>query len=262
MIGDRMMRGSAYMRLGTGFVAFTILVACSNAFSPSTPVVFTDYRGQKPGVVHKITPHDLPAPFESKSVDNGPKLVPRPSNAWPEAPPGFKVEQYAVGLENPRLIRPAPNGDLFLAESRPGRIKVLRGIDSSGKAQTVEVFAEGLKQPFGIAFYPVGPNPKYIYVANTDSVVRFPYNNGELKAGGPAETVVASLPGGGRLRGGGHWTRDIAFSKDGKKLFISVGSLTNVDDPDTNTNEFHRADILVTNADGTDLQVYAWGIRN
>jgi len=250
------------MRLGTGFVAFAIFVACSNAFPPSTPVVFTDYRGQKPGVVHKITTRDLPAPFESKSVDNGPKLVPRPSNAWPEAPPGFKVEQYAVGLENPRLIRPAPNGDLFLAESRPGRIKVLRGIDSSGKAQSVDVFAEGLNLPFGIAFYPVGPNPKYIYVANTDSVVRFPYNSGEVKAGGPPETVVASVPGGGRLRGGGHWTRDIAFSKDGKKLFISVGSHSNVDDPDTHPEEFHRADVLVANPDGSDLQVYAWGIRN
>jgi glucose/arabinose dehydrogenase len=189
-------------------------------------------------------------------------MVPKPADAWPQAPAGFKVDQYAVGLENPRLIRPAPNGDLFLAESRPGRIKVLRGIDSSGKAQTIEVFAEGLKQPFGIAFYPVGPNPKYVYIANTDSVVRFPYNNGDLKASGPAETVVASLPGGGRLRGGGHWTRDIAFSKDGKRLFISVGSLTNVDDPDVNENEFHRADVLVTNADGSDLKVYASGIRN
>jgi glucose/arabinose dehydrogenase len=248
--------------VGSSIAAFGILVACSNAVSPSAQVVFTDYRGQKPGVIHKITPRDLPAPFESKSVDNGPKMVPKPANAWPEAPAGFKVDQYALGLENPRLIRPAPNGDLFLAESRPGRIKVLRGIDSAGKAQTVEVFAEGLKQPFGIAFYPVGPNPKYVYVANTDSVVRFPYNSGDLKASGPAETVVASLPGGGRLRGGGHWTRDIAFSKDGKRLFISVGSLTNVDDPDANANEFHRADVLVTNPDGSDLKVYASGIRN
>src|SRR5215831_1794742 len=252
-----MMRGSDCMRVGTGFVAFVILVACSNAFSPPPPVVYTDYRGQKPGVIHRITARDLPAPFESKSADNGPKLVPKPADAWPEAPPGFKVEQYATGLQNPRLIRAAPNGDLFVAESRPGRIKVLRGIDTSGKAQSIDVFAEGLKQPFGIAFYPVGPNPKYVYVANTDSVVRFSYSSGDLKASGPAETVVASLPGGGRLRGGGHWTRDIAFSKDGKRLFISVGSLSNVDDPDTNANEFHRADILVVNPDGSDLQVYA-----
>ena len=253
---------SVYIRVGASVVAFGILVACSSAFSPSSPVVFTDYKGQQPGVIHKITTRDLPAPFESKSADNGPKLVPKPADAWPQAPAGFKVDQYAVGLENPRLIRPAPNGDLFLAESRPGRIKVLRGIDSSGKAQTVEVFAEGLKQPFGIAFYPAGQNPKYCYVANTDSVVRFPYNSGDLKASGPPETVVTSLPGGGRLRGGGHWTRDIAFSKDGKRLFISVGSLTNVDDPDVNANEFHRADVLATNPDGSDLKVYASGIRN
>src|SRR5262249_47459636 len=103
------MQGSAYIRVGTGLIACAILVGCSNAFSPSPSVVFTDYKGQKPGVVHRITPRDLPAPFESKSVDNGPKLVPKPSDAWPQAPPGFKVEQYAVGLENPRLIRPAPN---------------------------------------------------------------------------------------------------------------------------------------------------------
>jgi len=256
------MRGSAYTRAGLSVVAFSIMIACGNAFSPSQPVVFSDYRVQKPGVIHKITAADLPAPFETKSVANGPKLVPRPENAWPQAPPGFKVDQYATGLQNPRLIRTAPNGDIFLAESRPGRIKVLRGLGGSGKAETVEEFATGLNLPFGIAFYPLGPNPKYVYVANTDSVVRFAYTNGALKAGAPAETVVASIPGGGRLRGGGHWTRDIAFSKDGKKLFISVGSLTNVDDSDTNANEFHRADILVTNADGSDLQVYASGIRN
>jgi glucose/arabinose dehydrogenase len=251
------------MRIGSGLVVVAILVACSTAFQPSTtPVIFTDYRGEKPGVTHKITPRDLPAPFESKSVDNGPKMVAKPADAWPGAPAGFKVDQYATGLTNPRLIRTAPNGDLFLAESKPGLIKVLRGIDAAGKAQTVEDFATGLNQPFGIAFYPLGPNPKYVYVANTDSVVRFPYAKGGLKATGPAETVVASLPGGGRLRGGGHWTRDIAFSKDGKKLFISVGSLSNVDDPDTHENEFHRANILMTNPDGSDLQVYAWGIRN
>jgi len=78
-------------------------------------------------------------------------------------------------------------------------------------------YATGLSQPFGIAFYPSGPDPKWIYVGNTDSVVRFAYNNGDLKASGPAQKL-ADLPGGGRLRGGGHWTRDIVFSQDGKRM--------------------------------------------
>jgi glucose/arabinose dehydrogenase len=126
----------------------------------------------------------------------------------------------------------------------------------------MEVYATGLAQPFGLAFYPLGPNPAYLYVANTNSVVRFPYHNGDLQAAGKPETVVAKIPGGGRLRGGGHWTRDLAFSSDGARLFISVGSHSNVDDTDNNPAEFHRADILVAKPDGSGLEVYAWGIRN
>lgn len=223
---------------------------------------FASYHNEKPGVFRQITVADLPQPYASRSVDNGPKLVRRPANAWPQAPAGFKVEQYAAGLKNPREIRRAPNGDLFVAESDPGRILVFRGISEDGKAQQTSVFATGLTLPFGIAFYPPGPDPKYVYVANTDSVVRFPYQNGDLKARGAPEMVVRNLPGYGRLRGGGHWTRDLAFSPDGKKLFVSVGSHSNVDDSDDNPAEYHRADILETNPDGSGLRVYAWGIRN
>ena len=115
--------------------------------------------------------------------------------------------------------------------------------------------------PFGIAFYPAGPNPKWVYVGNTDGIVRFPYKTGDLKATGPPENL-AELPGGGRLRGGGHWTRDLVFSKDGSKLFASVGSHSNVDDTDTHPEEFHRADVLQFTPDGKFLKVYAWGIRN
>ena len=223
---------------------------------------FSNYRNERPGTVRKITVSDLPQPYASKSVDNGPDLVPRPPDAWPQALPGFKVEQYATRLQNPREIRTAPNGDLFVAESEPGRVLLFHGIGPDGRAGSMSVFATGLTLPFGIAFYPPGSDPKYVYVANTDSVVRFPYQNGDQKARGAAEIVVKQLPGFGRLRGGGHWTRDLAFSPDGKKLFISVGSRSNVNDSDNNPAEYHRANILQTNPDGSGLRVYAWGIRN
>jgi len=203
---------------------------------------FTDAAHESPGVRRRLTAVDLPVPKPDESVDNGPPAVPRPPSAWPKAPTGFKVEQYATGLDNPREMRTAPNGDIFLAESQTGKIKVFRGITPDGKPQQVSVFAEGLVLPFGIAFYPSGPNPKYIYVGNTDEIVRFPYKNGDLKASGQEEKLV-ELPGGGRLRGGGHWTRDLVFSKDGSRLFASVGSASNVDDPDTHPGEFHRADV-------------------
>jgi glucose/arabinose dehydrogenase len=188
-------------------------------------------------------------------------VVRRPSDAWPQAPAGFKVEQFASKLDNPRLLRTAPNGDVFLAESDGGEIKIFRGLTSDGKPEQTQVFASGLNKPFGIAFYPPGPNPEWVYVGNTDSVVRFPYHNGDLKARG-ASQKLADLPGGGRLRGGGHWTRDIAFSRDGKKMYVSVGSHSNVDDTDNNSVEYHRADILEFNPDGSGERVYASGIRN
>jgi glucose/arabinose dehydrogenase len=188
-------------------------------------------------------------------------MVPRPANAWPIAPKGFKVELYATGLDNPRLLRLAPNGDLFLAESESGKIRVFRGVTPDGKPQQTSVFAEGLHQPFGIAFYPSGPDPKYVYIGDTDGIVRFAYKNGDLKASGSPQDLT-ELPGGGRLRGGGHWTRDLIFSKDGSKLFASVGSHSNVDDSDTHPEEYHRADVLQFTPDGKFVKVYAWGIRN
>jgi glucose/arabinose dehydrogenase len=222
---------------------------------------FTDAAHEAPGIRRHLTAADLPEPKPNESVDNGPTLVPRPDKAWPIAPKGFKVELYATGLDNPRLIRTAPNGDIFLAESQPGIIKVFRGVGADGKAKVEQEFATGLNLPFGIAFYPAGPNPKWLYVGNTDGIVRFPYKSGDLKATGPAENL-AELPGGGRLRGGGHWTRDLAFSKDGTKLFASVGSHSNVDDSDTHPEEFHRADVLEFTPDGKFVKIYASGLRN
>ena len=224
--------------------------------------VFSDYRSDKPGRVHRITLKDLPAPYATKSVNNNAKLLPRPEGAMPTAPSGYSVSLYAAGLDNPRLLRTAPNGDIFLAESRTGLIKVFRSKPGVDKAEVTEVFATDLKRPFGIAFYPLGRDPQWIYVGNTDSIVRFPYKSGDLKASGPSQVIVANLPSGGQLPGGGHWTRDIAFSQKGDKMFVSIGSLTNVDDPDTNAKEKDRATILEFNPDGTGGRTYVSGIRN
>ena len=245
--------------MGAGRRLCILVTACVAMLAAQA--VFTDYSQQKPGLTHRITPADLPAPYATQSVDNGPHLVPRPADAWPQAPAGFQVGLYATGLDNPRLVRRAPNGDLFVAESGPGRIRVLRGMRADGQAAQMEVFAEGLNKPFGIAFYPAGANPQFVYVAETGEVVRFPYRNGDVKARG-AKQNVTGIPGGGLLRGGGHWTRDIAFSLDGKKMFVSVGSRTNVMETDYNPLEYHRADILEFNPDGSGMRVFARGIRN
>ncbi len=219
-----------------------------------------DFTTDAPGVRRKITVDDLAPPYETPSVDNGPRrMVPRPKDAWPRAPKGFRVSEFATGLTNPRKIVTAPNGDIFVAESYPNRVRVLRDADGDGKPELNEIYAGGLGMPFGIAFYPPGPNPTRLYVANTDSVVRFPYKNGDTKAPGKPETVVPNLPGFARLRGGGHWTRDVVFSPDGKRMFVSVGSHSNVSDDDS---EKRRADILVFDPDGKDEKVYASGIRN
>jgi glucose/arabinose dehydrogenase len=243
------------------FIPF-VLFAQNKSDSAGGPPPFFDYSMQHPGAIHKITVADLPQPNPAGAANNHATLVDRPKDAWPQAPAGFKVELYANGMKNPRLIRTAPNGDLFLADSREGKILVYRGIEKDGKAEQTETYAPDLDHPFGIAFYPLGPDPKWVYVANTTSVVRFPYQNGDLKARGAAETIVEKLPGYAQLAGGGHWTRDLAFSLDGKSLFASVGSGSNVDDPDTHPREFHRADVLEFTPEGKFVKVYASGIRN
>jgi glucose/arabinose dehydrogenase len=217
---------------------------------------FASYSNVQPGVWRHITPTDLPKPFATQSSSNGPKVVDRPADAWPKAPAGFKVELFATGLTNPRLIRTAPNGDMFLAETGGGDIKIFRGITADGKPKEVSVFATGLNQPFGIAFYPLGNSPQWVYIGNTNSVVRIPYKTGDLKATGAPETLISGIPT------GGHSTRDVAFSKDSKRMFVSIGSRSNVDDPDTTPAEFHRANILEYTPEGKFVKVYGAGIRN
>ena len=237
----------------------TLVLAACHREKPYTPAPLApdalvtgeaalgDWTTDAPGVRRRITPADMPAPYATKSARNSPHEVERPSGAMPKVPPGFKVELFASGLTNPRMIRAAPNGDLFVAESEKNDVLVFK----NGEA-TPSVFASELHQPFGIAFYPPA-DPKYVYIANTDSIVRFPY------AGGPKEEIYGKVSGGGRLTGGGHWTRDIAFSKDGTKLFLSVGSRSNVND---DAAEERRARIFELSPDGKSERVYASGIRN
>jgi glucose/arabinose dehydrogenase len=222
--------------------------------APNAP--FTDFRYEKPGTTRKITVKDLPKPYATDSAQNGAEVVERPENAWPVAPAGFKVELFAAGLDNPRWLRTAPNGDVFLAESNPGRILVFRGMKDDGKPEVSEVFANGLTKPYGIAFYPPGPNPLWIYIGDTNEILRYPYHNGDLKASGKWEHI-ADLPS-----GSGHWTRAIEFSQDGKRMFVGVGSASNDDDADTHPGEKDRADILVCDPANCQLKVYAYGIRN
>ncbi|HYV61696.1 MAG TPA: sorbosone dehydrogenase family protein [Bryobacteraceae bacterium] len=215
---------------------------------------FSNTASLKPGVAHKITAKDLPKPGETPSGRSG-GAGSRPPDAMPQAPAGFKVNIYAgEGLTNPRQIRTAPNGDYFVTDTSAGQIKIFRGMTADGKPQENSVFATGLNQPFGVNFYPNGATPQWLYVGNTNSLVRFPYKNGDLKATGPAETLIAELPS-----GGGHRTRDVVFSKDGKSMFVAVGSASNNDD---NQAEFHRANILEYTPEGKFVGIYASGIRN
>jgi glucose/arabinose dehydrogenase len=275
------------MKIFVGFLTAALLVPASAPLIAQTgatltgQAAFTDWNQQQPGIRHKITVADLPQPKPEESANNQPRVIPRPDGAWPIAPPGFKVTLYAGGdnaplqradatehmaraagtFTQPRLIRVAPNGDLFLSDSGAGTIIVLRGAGADGKAAQIEKFASGLDHPFGIAFYPAD-NPKYVYVSGTGKVVRFAYNTGDLHASGAAETIVADVPGYSQLTGGGHWTRDIVFTKDGQHFLLSVGSGSNVDDPDTHAREFHRADVLEYTPEGKFVEVYAHGIRN
>ena len=190
-----------------------------------------DWTTDAPGVRRKITVDDLAKPYDTPSAKNHPKYRQSPEGAWPKAPEGFEVTEFATRLERAARHRSRPNGDLFLAESRANRIRVLRDADGDGKPEVNEVFATGLSRPFGIAFYPVGSEPEVCLRRQHRFGVRFPYKSGDTKASGEAETIVKDIPSGNEsVGGGGHWTRDLEFSPDGKTLYVSVGSRSNVDD--------------------------------
>jgi glucose/arabinose dehydrogenase/cytochrome c2 len=184
-----------------------------------------DWKKDAPGRVHKLDVSKLPAPYDTPSASKFPQVVAKPEGAMLSVPPGFKVETFLTGLTGPRTMTVAPNGDVFLAETSSNRLKVLRPT-ADGKSATVTVFAQGLRQPYGIAFQPAGANPRWVYVSEVNRVVRYPYKAGDTVASGVPEVIVPELS----PVGGGHNTRDIAFSPDGKRMYVSVGSQSNVAD--------------------------------
>ena len=261
-------------------VAAAVLALCAAPFPARTggnllegKAAFGDWRADSPGTRRLIRPQDIPPPDTAASAGNFATNV-RRNGQTPVVPAGFAVSLFASGLSHPRLIRVAPNGDVFAAESADGRVRILR--PSGGRAASATVFADGLLNPFGIAFYPPGPDPQWVYVGNTDSVVRFPYRDGDLEARGPAEIIVPHLPA-----GGGHRTRDVVFSPDGRTMYVSVGSASNVGEGMERLGdaqlrawqsghppgaawgrETDRADVLAFDPQGKNGRIFATGIRN
>ncbi len=262
--------------------ALALLTLCANpAAAQSTQTTakvlsgaaaFGDWRSDAPGLVRRISPADLPQPYASRSASNGPQDAPLPAHPRLRVPEGFTVSLWAKGLEAPRELKVAPNGDVFVAETALGDIRVLRPDDRTAQAGAVSVFASNLDGPFGMAFYPPGEDPQWLYVATTAAVWRYPYRRGDTTATGKPEHLV-DLP----ISDGGHSTRDIVFSPDGSRMIVSVGSQSN-DAEDLPRiaagdlarlplgaawgDEARRADVLSFDPAGRDMRVLATGIRN
>src|SRR5262245_49843723 len=192
---------------------------------------------------------DLPPPEVQSGPVNFSKVIPRPEGAQLQMPAGFSVTEYAADLAKPRWMALAPNGDVFVSESETNRITILRDTNNDGKVDDRFTFAEGLARPFGMAFW-----KDYFYVGNTNAVIRYKYKAGQTKAEGEPEKLI-DLPMNGYRE---HWTRNILFSQDGKKLYVTVGSKSNVDAGE----EPLRAAITEINPDGTGQRIFASGLRN
>ena len=239
---------------------------------------FGGWHKDRPGIrrlLRLLKPEDQP-PI-GKSTSMWAESAKRSKRAKPIAPKGFAVDLVASGPAGPCVIRVAPNGDLFVADSEANTIRVYRVASGSARPVKSETYASGLNKPFGIAFYPLGPNPEWVYVANTDGVIRFPYENGDLKASGKPEEIVEKIPS------THHWMRDLVFSPDGKRMFLSVGSGSNVaqdmfPEPQIEgglkawkktkplgaawDTEERRADVLSFTPEGKDEKIFATGLRN
>jgi glucose/arabinose dehydrogenase/cytochrome c2 len=248
------------------------------AAMPAPATGASDWKKDAPGRVHKIDLASLPTPFATPSARNNPKLVPRPAYAELSVPKGFKVGLFAKDLDGPRKIVVTPGGELFVTETRGGRVSVLHPAADGRSSEKTDVYADGLDKPFGIAFYPSAQDPKWLYIAENNRIVRFAFKKGDVKASGAPEVVVPQLT----TSSGGHSTRDIAFSADGRRMYVSVGSQSNVAETMAKKSpeqvkewenahglgaawdqEENRADVLVFEVDSKRAgKVFASGIRN
>ncbi len=212
----------------------------------------------------------LPPPFDTPWFRKPTRTVAMPDGHRLTAPARFTVSMFADTLQLPRFMTLAPNGDVFVAEPfrNAATITVLRDADKNGVAELRETFASGLNRPFGLAFW-----KNYLYVGNNDSVVRFAYTAGQLKAAGAPEKIVDLPPSDAALdqdtasrlridvsqtRGYNHWTRNVIFNPTGTKMYVTVGSATNA----TPENDARRAAINEYNPDGSGHRVFASGLRN
>lgn len=260
---------------GMALAGLAASVAAADAQTLTGRAAFGDWSKDAPGVVRHITADDLDKPFVTPSASNAPSPVPMPAGATPKVPAGFRIDLVASGLANPRAMRVAPNGDLFVADSQSDKVLVFRVPAGGSKPTEQAVYATGLKQPYGVNFYPPGPDPQWVYVANGDSIVRYPYKSGDLKAEGKPQTILTDVPA------GGHWTRDLAFSPDGRTMYLAVGSASNIAEGMSKAppggvsawasghalgeawgTEAERAAIWAMTPEGKDRQIYATGLRN
>jgi glucose/arabinose dehydrogenase/cytochrome c2 len=238
-----------------------------------------DWKNDVPGRAHRIDLAKLPAPFDTPSSAKFPRLVPKPADAQVKLPPGFEMTVFASNTPGARKMLLAPNGDILLSETQSNKVVVMRPSADNTKAQQITTYAQGLVLPHGMAFYPNAQHPKWLYVAETNRVVRYAYKIGDTTASSVPQIVVPQLS---PVAGGGHYSRDVVFSRDGKKMYVSVGSQSNIADDMAKKspaeiqaweaahglgtawgNEENRANVLVFDV-GSDKpgKVYASGIRN
>ena len=204
---------------------------------------------QRPGDRIEVRVEDLPRPFETPSVSNAPRRQARPTGATLRLPPGFVANIFADDLKDARWMTVAPNGDVFLAEPQPGEVTLLRDRDGDGRADLETTFAQGFRRPHGVAI-----RGDHLYVADTVGIWRIRYEDGQTAAHSPAVRIT---PSGALGSGGGHWTRNIAFSPDGARIYVAIGSRGNIgEEPEP------HATVQELNADGTGQRTFARGLRN
>lgn len=235
-------------------LAASVLAVCT-AQTGGEPEYIKSYD-RETVVQTAIGPLTLPSPYAGESHRNISKVIGWKDGRKPTAPEGFTVERFADGLEHPRWLYEAPNGDIFVAESNTrnsaDRITLLRDTDGDGKADYRTVFKDGLNRPFGMLIH-----GGYFYVANQDGVSRYAYREGTETLQGFGEKIL-SLPAGGYNH---HWTRNIIAGPEGKKLYVTVGSASNVGEYGLD-EEKRRACIIEINPDGSGERIFASGLRN